>query len=444
MKTHLRKLFDSLRSNYWFMPFAMMLVSIVVWLGTSTIDSILTYKDKAAISWLYVDTIDSMRTLLLTIEGTIIGIVGVVFSIMMVPLTIAASQFGPRLLRTFLRDKGTQMTLGTFTSTFIFCMLVLLQLRGVHDRHLPQISATFGLMLGICSFGVLIFFINHVAISIQVSVLVTKVSKELHTAIEHDLPDRVDGAMTSNAIEDNLISFDATKPGKVVNAVTSGYLQARDDEGLLRFAKKHNLVLQLVIQPGEFVIQGTSIAIVWPAELTLDKVDIVINEAFIFGAQRTLIQDITFGLNELAEVAVRALSPAINDPFTAMTCIDWLGSALCEICKRTPPKAVLFDDTGTCRIIRSPATFVDFADAAFSLIREYSYNSKAVTLRLMATIAAVIPFAKTGEQLKVLLRHAALIEHGCSTGLPQQADREEVKAAFQKILAMPVVAALQK
>ncbi|MEJ7680934.1 MAG: DUF2254 domain-containing protein [Segetibacter sp.] len=394
-----------------------MALAVVLWISTSTIDRMLTARDKGSIAWLYVDTIDSMRTLLLTIEGTIIGIVGVVFSIMMVPLTIAASQFGPRLLRTFLRDIGTQMTLGTFTATFIFCMLVLLQLRGIPERHLPQISATIGLLLGIISFAVLIFFINHVAVSLQVSVLVSQVSKELHTAIDHDLPDHFDSAsISSHADETNAIPFDSTKANRVVNATASGYVQVRDDERLLRLAQKHNIVLKLLSQPGDFIVEGTPLATVWQDVLTSREIDPAINAAFILGLQRTLIQDITFGINELVEVAIRALSPAINDPFTAMTCLDWLGSALCRICERIFPQAELFDKDGHLRLIRRPETFSRFADAAFNQIREYGRSSRAVTVRLIDTIAVVAQCARTDEQRRVLLRHAALVERGSHMG----------------------------
>jgi uncharacterized membrane protein len=373
----------------------------------------------------------------LTIEGTILGIIGVVFSIMMVPLTIAASQFGPRLIRNFLRDIGTQITLGIFTSTFIFCMLVLLQLRGIPDRQLPQISATIGLLLGVVSFAALIFFINHVAVSLQVSVLVTKVSKELHTAIDRDLPDHIDGVQTAPSFEDELDNFvpDPAKAKKVINATASGYVQFRDDEGLLHFAQKHHMVLQLVKEPGDFVVQNTPLAIAWLDAVAPAEMDTAINAAFVLGVQRTLVQDVLFGINELVEVAIRALSPAINDPFTAMTCLDWLGSALCKIETRTLPKAKLFDNGGHLRLIRKPPTFNDFSDAAFNQIREYGRGSKAVTKRLMDTITIVAQSAHIVEQQESLLRHAALVERGCHIGLPEEADRQPIIASYQKLIS---------
>src|SRR5215207_2846666 len=196
MEVHLRKLWDSLRSSYWFVPALMTIGAVVLWAGTSVLDRTLYAAGTLPSTWLYTDDIDAVRTLLLAVAGAIIGLVGVVFSITMVPLTIAAAQFGPRLLRTFLRDTGTQITLGTFVATFIFCMLVLLRLRGGPAQPLPQISVTAGLLLALVSFGVLIYFINHVAISIQAPVVAAEVSAELHAAIDRELPYLLDNTTT--------------------------------------------------------------------------------------------------------------------------------------------------------------------------------------------------------------------------------------------------------
>ncbi len=430
MRTHIRKLWDSLKSSYWFIPLVMMVLAIMLWLITSTLDHQLSTRDKKTIAWLYLSDADDMRTLLLTIAVAIIGVVGVVFTIIMVPLSIAASQFGPRLLRTFLRDSGTQVTLGVFTSTFIFCMVVLLQLSHGSKQPLPQISVNVALLLGLISFGTLIYFINHIAVSMQAPVVVAKVSKELHVAISHDLPDTLDNAAgVSSSNEYNLLP-DPQALHSVALAKKSGYLQVRDDDALLRLAEKRNLVFKLLYEPGNFVTEGRPLVQIWPGKND-DSLNEAINAAFVPGIQRTLVQDVTFGINELVEVAIRAMSPAINDPFTAITCLDWIGSALCRICVRRFPKALLFDNKEQLRIIRSPVTFTDLANAAFNQIREYGRGSTAVTLRLMETIQLVMRCAITDEQREALLHHATLVETGCHTGLPEASDRERVKDVYE-------------
>lgn len=432
MTTHLRKLWDSLKSSYWFVPLVMMALVAVVWYGTNALDH-MSARDKKAITWLYISDADSMRTLLLTIAAAIIGTIGVVFSIIMVPLSIAASQFGPRLLRTFLRDTGTQVTLGTFTSTFIFCMLVLLHLSDKAEQSLPQISVNVALLLGLTSFAILIFFINHVAVSIQAPVLVSRVSKELHTAIDHELPDHPNAVPAAVISDKNSeIIFDSKLANTVVMALASGYVQARDDSRLLRIAEEKNIVLQLLSQPGDFIVKNTPLAFVWP-NVALEKLNNTINAAFILGSKRTLVQDVTFGINELVEVAIRALSPAINDPFTAMTCLDWLGSALCHMIARPFPPPKLFDHQGNLRLIRTPVTFTNLADAAFNQIREYGRTSRAVTLRLMETIKVVAQCIKTEEQRKALLHHATLVERGCHIGLPEETDQNMITNCYQEV-----------
>jgi uncharacterized membrane protein len=433
MKTHLRKLLDSLKSSYWFIPLVMMALAFLLWLGTGSMDRILSARDKKEIAWLYVSDADTMRTLLLTIAVAIGGVLGVVFSIIMVPLTIAAAQFGPRLLRTFLRDSGTQITLGTFTATFMFCMAVLLQLSKAGKQPLPQISVNIALLLGFISFGVLIYFINHVAVSLQAPIVLSRVSNELYTAITHELPDDPGiSSLTSSADEDNEASPELSSPYKLVMAAKSGYLQVRDDSRLLHLAQHYNLIFKLLSEPGDFIVQGTPLVNVW-GDINNEEISAAINMAFVVGVQRTLVQDVTFGINELIEVALRALSPAINDPFTAMTCLDWVGAALCQICTRTFPKSKLFDNHGRLRIIRNPVTFTQLADAAFNQIREYGRTSSYVTLRIMHTIKRVAGCATTSEQRKALLKHATLTENNCHIGLPEPADRQVITDEYEAI-----------
>jgi uncharacterized membrane protein len=381
MNTRLRKLWDTLKSNYWFIPLVMMAVAVILWTMSNAVDSALSTREKHTIAWLYISDTDSMRTLLLTIAGAIAGIAGVVFSIIMVPLSLAASQFGPRLLRSFLRNTGTQVTLGTFTGTLIFCMLVLLHLPQSNTQPLPQISVNTALLLGLTSFGVLLYFINHVAVSIQSPVLVARVSKELNAAIEHDFPSDVSSSTDSHEARKKGPPHDVNGPYGRIIATATGYVKVRDDEDLLAVCKRNNLVLQLLYEPGNFLVEGQLLAYVWPAAVA-ENVSTVVNQAFDLGARRTLVQDVTFGINELVEVAVRALSPAINDPFTAMTCLDWLGAALCKIYRRLPP-GELYDDDGYLRLVRNPVSFTSLTNTAFHQIREFGRTSTAVTLRLI-------------------------------------------------------------
>jgi uncharacterized membrane protein len=429
MKTRLRKLWDSLKSSYWFIPLVMMALALLLWRGTATLDYVLSTTDKKDIAWLYISDADSMRGMLLTIAVAIIGVVGVVFTIIMVPLSIAATQFGPRLLRNFLRDTGTQVTLGTFNATFIFCMAVLLQLSNSAKNHLPQISVNVALLLGLISFGVLIYFINHIAVSLQAQVLVARVSKELHTAIRHELHNTTAKLPVDKR---QMEAPDFTMAHKIIPAFRSGYLLVRDDEELLRLAVKHNLVFKIEKNPGDFIVQDSILVRTWP-ETNTDNILKTVNAAFMTGVQRTLVQDVTFGINELAEVAIRALSPAINDPFTAMTCLDWIGSALCSVCGKTFDAPEIYDSQDNLRIVRKVITFTHLTNAAFNKIREYANSSTAVTLRIMHTIQAIAECAVTEEQRNALWHHAVLVERGCHFGIREESDRKMITDNFEVV-----------
>ena len=429
MDVRLRERWDELRASYWFVPTLMIFGAVLLWAVLGIADRAL--RPMPPLAWLYYDTIASARTLMFAIAGAMIGVIGVVFSITTVPLTIAASQFGPRLLRTFLRDTGTQIVLGTFTATFIFCMLVLLRLRDETTSTLPQLSLTVGLVLAFASLGMLIYYINHVAVSMQAPNVVAAVSAELQAAIDRMFPPAEGAAALPPA--------GATPPdpagARVIVARDSGYVQARDDNALVKLAAAHDLIVQLFYEPGAFVTAGTRLACVWPVHAPAE-IDAAVNDVFVLDWQRTLVQDVEFGINELAEVALRALSPAINDPFTAMTCIDWLGRALCQLCMRVLPSPYQYDSAGALRLITVPFTFGRAVDSAFNQIREYGRGSTSVTLHLLNTLAVVGECARTADQRAHLLRHASMIERGIHDGIAEAAGRETIAERFRTVAAL--------
>jgi uncharacterized membrane protein len=345
-----------------------------------------------------------------------------------VPLTIAASQLGPRLLRTFLRDTGTQVTLGTFIATFIFSLLVLLQLRD-DTAALPQLLVTTSLLLALSSLGVLIFFINHVAVSIQAPQVLAAVVAELDADIERSFPPQQLGV----ALPPQPVPTMPAEPPQIVRAARSGYVQARDDEALLALAVSHDFLLRLRAEPGAFLIAGTPLVEVWQRRPGGIELEGPVNDAYMLGPQRTLVQDIEFGFNELVEVAVRALSPAINDPFTAMSCIDWLGHTLCQLCGRQLPQAYYYDAAGVLRLISAPLTFAQLIDSAFNQIRENGRTSAAITRRLLDTLTRIAGCATSDDQREAVLRHVALVLESSEEGLSEPTARRELADYAHKL-----------
>lgn len=435
MKTRMLDLWDSLRSSYWFLPTVMSLLAIVFAGIMLQIDRYIPNELLRNSSLVYTSDAGGERSLLLTIAGSMVAIIGIVFSVTMVPLTIAASQFGPRLLRNYLRDTTTQVVIGSFAATFVYCMVVLLSIpESLSDDTLPQISATVALVLALISIGVLLYFLHHIAVSLQATSVVAEVSAELHAAIEHVF--RLPGERQIDRrqlMEAETLQGQVEREGQAIQATKTGYIRAIAKDSLVHMSAEQGLFIALQYRPGDFVVSGCSLAYGWPAEKIDDQIIDMVNQAFLLGEQRTLTQDVEFGINSLVEVGVRALSPAINDPFTAMTCLDRIGAALALVVERIPEPFFHCDHNGRLCLFTKPFTFQRLADSSFNLIRQYGRSNAEVLLRMLDAIAVIATHSYNPRDRAVLLIHASLIEQECKLGLPNPGDRERVERRFAEV-----------
>ena len=270
------------------------------------------------LGWVYARGPEGARAILETIAGSMITVAGVVFSITIVALQLASSQFGPRLLYNFRRDTINQVVPGTFIATFVYCLLVLPTIQGKDGSSLvPHLSVAFGIALALVSLGVLIHFIHHIAGSIQAENVVAAVGRELEGAINGLFPEK--GPRCPEEPERSWPEQTAMPlfncGASPVKATASDYVQTIDTDRLISLATKYDLVLRLLYRPGQFVVQGSALALVQPEECMDDKLAERINAAYTVGVQRTLVQDVEFPVNQLVEIALRALSPGVNDPF---------------------------------------------------------------------------------------------------------------------------------
>lgn len=215
-----------------------------------------------------------------------------------------------------------------------------------------------------------------------------------------------------------------------IGAAEDGYVQLIDSDALLALAVEEDLVLRVERRPGHFVVKGSALALAWPRNRAHDRTQARINAAFVVGNQRTPAQDVEFAVNQLVEIAVRALSPGVNDPFTAVACVDRLGAALSRMAQREMPSPCRRDGENKLRVVAPATAFADFADAAFDQVRQYARSSAAVTIRLLETIAVVADFAHRPEDRAALRRHAEMIARGSLEGLPEQEDRHAVETRF--------------
>lgn len=434
MKTRLINLWEKLRASYWFLPGLLALGAVLLALLVGTIDRWWGASLADGFSWLGGNEPAGARAFLSTVAGATITVTGVVFSVTIVALSLASQQFGPRLLSSFMRDQASQGVFGVFVATYLYCLLVLRTIRGDGpEGFVPHLSLLVGFALAVFSVGVLIFFVHHVASSIQAMTVIANVSAELEGAIARHfpLPEAAPKGGARRTLQPGDLPEGYPAGARPVAARRSGYLQAVDIEGLLRLASERELLLQMERRPGDFVARGAPLVSAWPPQRSNpEELGEAVNTAFIFGAKRSAEQDIEYLVRQLVEIAVRALSPGVNDPFTALNCIDYLGSALGELARRQSPAAWHFDDDGDLRLITRPRTFEEILAAAVDQVRRYGRQDAEVSLRLLAMLTAVLPHTREENQRRALLGQAAMIERGSRQGLAEEKDRQAVHERY--------------
>jgi uncharacterized membrane protein len=387
MSTRYAHRWATLRTTFWFVPGLMVIGSVLLAAFALSLDAALARTSLPP--WVYTGGADGARALLSTIAGSMVTVAGVGFSITIVALVLASTQFGPRLLGLFMRDITSQATLGTFIGTFTYCVLVLRTIRGpdeVGGAFVPQVAMTIAIGITLVGVGVLVYFFHHVAVTIQAPNVVSTVAHDLNSAIDHLRKPGLGVAGPAPAAED----VPDPEVDAVMGAWRSGYVQVVDDAALLEIAVRHDLCIRLTTRPGLFVVKGNPLLVARPRDRFDDAVA-ALHSTLILGDVRTPEDDIEFSVRQLVEVALRALSPAINDPFTAMAAVDWLGGALARMATSEFPPRHRHDAEGRLRVIAQVPTFGGIAHTIFSRIRHYGGSSPMVLNRLLEAVAAFGP-----------------------------------------------------
>jgi uncharacterized membrane protein len=428
---------DVLRTNLWLVPGIEVLAALMLFGATLSLDRAAYRGDFGLPSWVISGTADAARQILTAIAAAVITVVGVVFSIILVTLTLASTQFGPRMLRNFIRDRGTQLTLGTFVATFVYAVLVLVSIGpGSRGDFVPHVGVTVTLALMVADMGVLIYFIHHTATSIQLPQVIASIARDLSDATDvQGGPDSqlgLAGGRESGPSSAELIAR-MEKGNGVVRAPASGYLQFIRHRSLVQFAAEADAVISLDYRPGHFLVRGHPFAVVWPPEAA-GRVSDALGHAHITGPYRTLTQDISFGIDQLVEIAIRALSPAVNDTFTALTCIDWLGDSLCKITDRWHPARVHRDSHGFIRVITAEPSHERLVQRAFEKIRQASHGMPALMIRQLEALTKIMAETSSAGQRRVLLDQAAMIQRASERSVPEAADREDIRRRYEAVL----------
>jgi len=438
MKTRVQYFADRLRTSFWFIPALMVAGAVALAWGTVELDRAMSDAAARPLEWAYTGGPEGARSVLSVVAGSMITVAGVVFSITIVALTLASAQFGPRLLRNFIRDRGNQAVLGAFVATFVYCLLVLRTVRNDgFGNFVPGISVIVGLLLALCSLGVLIYFIHHVAVSIQANQIVASVSEELNAAIGRLFPEELgEGPPCEPAAEADLLPADFDGRAVAVHAAAAGYVLTIDQERLMVAVRERDAVVKLVRRAGHFVVPGDVLALVVPADRADEGLRAAIADAFQLGAERNALQDVEFCVDQLVEVAVRALSPGVNDPFTATICVDRLAEALCLLLRRKIPSPFRHDDDERMRVVAYPVDFADVLDAAFNQIRQYGRGSPAVAIRLLDALQRLADRARRPADRAAIARQALAVRRAADDAVPDELDRRAIIERYERVRAI--------
>jgi uncharacterized membrane protein len=432
---------EALRTNLWVVPVVATLAVVVLFVVTYSIDRS-AYDGRIQFPpWVISGTADVARVLLATVAAAIITVVGIVFSITIVALTLASTQFGPRMLRNFVRDPGTQLSLGTFVASFCYAMISLVSVGGgPHGDFVPHLSITLTLLFTLFDVAVLIYFLNHIATMIQLPVVIANIATTLVnevTAMESHHACLV-GTARGPSHEELLQRL--AEDGAPIRTPRSGYLQVIRHDVLVKIAAKAEAVVQLPYRPGHFMVAGQVIARVWPAEAA-GSVAERLALGHVAGAYRTLPQDVSFGLDQLVEIALRALSPAVNDTFTGMTCVDWIADCLIRIAPLWHPQRIRRDADGNIRVIAFQPDFDRLVERSFDTIRQASVGMPALMIRQLAAITKVIEQVPDRKRRTALIRQAEAIQRSNLATVADPADRDDVTQRYEAVLALIVPAA---
>lgn len=420
---------SELKATFWFIPVLMIILFTGIALGLIYIDSISEFEPQKIGHYLFTGSPDSARSMLSVISGAMIGVAGTVFSITLVALSLAASQFGPRLLKNFMYDRINQVVLGAYVSTFLYCLIVLNSIRGNEAfTFIPLFSVLFALIAAIGNIVLLIIFIHHISVSIQADYVIAKISESLSGNIRNLFPQEL-GEESNNHrhTEDEAMLKKMYSYRHGITVGRSGYLQYLDGESFFDFAVEKKVLIDLYFQPGNYVVEGMELGTIYSdVKLDNDELDRC-NSYIVIGKVRTPHQDTEHSINQMVEIACRALSPGVNDPYTAIACIDNLTSSMCYLTKVKFPEQYRYDDDGILRMIFKVLTYEGILDAAFNQIRQFGHSMPAVAIRLIEAFAVIDRYAKNNLHREAVRKHAAMVLNMAEKAFEEPKDLQDLK-----------------
>jgi len=427
LKKSMYKVVGFLTDKFWIIPGLMVCVGILGAIGLIAVDrSGWLSASLLQSNWLYNGGGTGARTLLGAVASSTIGVAGTVFSITIAALSLAAGQMGPRLLRNFTHDRGNQVTLGAFLATFSYSLMVLRSVRTQDEGiFVPHLALSVSILLAFVCVGMLVYFVGHMASRINVDTVVALVSEDVRSAILR---------LTTKEEQVAPPPEEFWAGALPIPDARRGYLQHLDQPALADWAACRKLSVRLLVKPGDYVFPGAPIALVKPLNDGTDDVGEAIRSTTGLGSERASSADLEYTIRQLVEVAVRALSPGINDPHTAISVLDRLGASLCDMTGRNLPSGVWWSEGQTCLVV--PGVDYDgITDAMFHMIRQNAAGSTAVLIRMLEVLAAVASCEPRADRHATLARHAKLVVQDARRSIGNNADLRDLLECFERFNA---------
>ena len=426
---------NELKATFWFIPVLIIIISILLSIGLVYADGLITFSQEGPWRFFFVSSADSARSILSTISGAMIGVAGTVFSVTLVALTLASSQFGPRLIKNFMYIRINQVVLGSYISTYLYCLIVLNTVKESNgDTFIPSLSILLAIIAAIANIILLIVFIHRIAISIQADKIISDISAFISEQIRILFPEKMGDEMDTGedipidnikSVYNNIIS---------VKCPDSGYIQYIDSESLIDVMTGLDSLFELNYRPGDYIVEGIEIGKLYTKEkLDNDKQEEIFYH-FVIGKTKTAQQDLEFSIHQMVEIAVRALSPGVNDPYTAIACIDNLTTTMCYLAQVKFPSKYRIDSDKKLRVIADTLDFDGVLDAAFNQIRQFSAGSTAVIIRLMEVLLIIHEYATKESYKKAVIKHAKMTLNVGEESIKEENDLKDLTERSQNII----------
>lgn len=407
-----------LRERFWFIPAVLCLAAFIA-------AEVLVEADRRIgvprlPTWadllLYRVGDSGSRDILGAIATSSLAVAGTTFSITIAVLALTSSNYGPRLVRNFMADRGNQFVLGVFVATFLYSLLVMRSISGLGDpgrdadAFVPHLAVNLAVLLAVLNVGVLVYFIHHISDSIQISTLASGVRAELFGTVDRLYPEpvgrdagEVDGPESPEGLPEQV-----DREGAPIRARRPGYLTSTRSEALMAAAERHDTVLALKVRPGQYVLEGSALAVVHPPDRLDDDLADDVRSAMEIGNARTPHQDVEFAVQQLTEMAVRALSPGTNDPYTAINALDDLSAGMARLAGRRVPSPARYDDAGRLRVHAPGADVVALVGGVVDAMRWYAAGAPSV---MHATLEFIERVGVQARSVRLRVRLLNGIDH---------------------------------